>query len=112
MSDEMYVIVEDVYDEYEFDDDDYIMSGTNINTTSYGLFLVAKELTLLDKDHQLLTEAINTLDKIPLEELEECFGEVFPPQDLSCEGILNLAQNMLSLYAIIVEQEKLIKENS
>jgi hypothetical protein len=74
-----------------------LMSGCNIKTACYGLFLVALDHNLTKKQTKEIEQSIKKLDNITDCTAFNFLSLFFPPYDISLEGILTLSKAVYEL---------------
>lgn len=89
-------IVVDEPEEYEVTE---TVSGLNILTACYGLFLVADDQTTNYYEDALMMDAFAALDDLQNfhDTVASAMYDVFPPADMSYEGLLQLAKMIIEL---------------
>lgn len=104
------LISEDELDELFNENEDVtmpldLMSGINIKTSCYGLFLVALEMTK-DKFHQsLIKVAFEHIDNLTDSVAFHSMALMYPIDDLSLEGILGVAKAIILIDNITYGRE-------
>lgn len=73
------------------------MSGVNIKTGSYGLFLVALDECTVDTERATINEAMEALDEIQDCTMSNAMDPYFPPDDLNYKTTLALANTIIQL---------------
>lgn len=79
------------------------MTGQNIHTSIYGLMLVALELSKTDQDNELFKMALDDVDCIEPDDLQDFFNGNYPP-DLDYDSLKELA-SMVVNFEEAYEQE-------
>jgi len=74
-----------------------LMSGINIKTSCYGLFLVGLDLTEDQHEKNLLNAGIDRVDNITPSIAFHALSLMYPVDDLSLPGILRVAKAILLL---------------
>jgi len=74
-----------------------LMSGVNIKTSCYGLFLVGLDLTEDQHEKNLLNAGIDRVDNITPSIAFHALSLMYPVDDLSLPGILRVAKAILLL---------------
>lgn len=74
-----------------------LMSGTNIKTSCYGLFLVGLDVTQDQHERNLLQAAIDRVDNISDSIAFHALSLMYPVDDTSLQGTLKVAKAILLL---------------
>lgn len=101
----LWVIIDDdgnvltPWEDEEHNEIEETISGLNIITGCYGLFLIADEKTTNHYEDALVVQAFDALEDLKdhTDIIAEATYDVFPPDDLSQNGILQLAKMIVEL---------------
>jgi len=70
------------------------MTGPNINTSCYGLFLCGLELSDCPDKQARFNKGLECLSQIDHSVLGNMLGILYPPQDISVDGILKVVDSI------------------
>lgn len=100
--DGFWIVVDDdgsLTDNWELEENQETISGLNILTGCYGLFLIADEKTTNYNEDALIIKAFDAIDDLDShhDTVADAMHDAFPGTDLSHNGILQLAQKVVEL---------------
>lgn len=90
--------IDDFIDEFdEFPPMPNFISGRNIKTSCYGLFLIALDQSECKKDTETIQKAIDNIENITDCTAFSGLYKFFPPSDMSYTVLINLASTVILL---------------